>query len=168
MLAGCGGGGAETPPGDGGATSAQPPSETKSTRTAPQKSVSVADRCSVVSADQARAIGADQAPEERESTGFLGCDYQLGKTAEGWLVFVSATDKETMQDFAEGASDGVPTNVGGYPATQVGDERRCLLSVDVSDKGSLYINTVVSEAPVEPCGLSKQFADAALKNLPNA
>ncbi|MEV0054190.1 DUF3558 domain-containing protein [Saccharopolyspora shandongensis] len=169
LLAGCsGGGGGTTPP--TATSAASEPTTSQSARTAPAKSLDVADRCSIVSQDQAKQLGADQEPRERESNGKPGCNYDLGTSGGGFMVFVAADKKQTMQKFADSRKSSVEmTEVGGYPAAQVlVDKSSCLLALDVSDQGSLYVNGLVPSGSLNPCDLSKQFAEAAIKNLPNA
>ncbi|SDZ39078.1 Protein of unknown function [Saccharopolyspora shandongensis] len=74
-----------------------------------------------------------------------------------------------MQKFADARKSSVQMiDISGYPTAQVGNKTNCLLALDVSDQGSLYVNTVAPSGNPNPCDLSKQFAEAALKNLPNA
>lgn len=119
--------------------------------------------------EQARSIGADQPPRERESNGVPGCNYDLGETGKGFMVFVAVDSSETMQEFAAKRSSSVEMiDVAGYPTAEVGTtDINCMLSLDISDKGSLLINTVAREGP-DSCEVSKKFAEAAVKNLPDA
>lgn len=171
LLAGCGSGAGTTPtptapgtePPAGETSSAYPP------RTSGAKSLEIGDQCSMVTAEQATALGADQAPKVGESNGKPGCDYLQGEAGGGFMVFVAANKAETMQKFANARKSKVQMmDIGGYPTAQVGDDKSCLLSVDVADQGSLYINTLVSNGQHDPCDLSKRFAETALQNLPNA
>lgn len=148
---------------------AVPPETTaaRSARTAPAKSLDLAEPCVVVSQSQAQKLGADQVPKVRESNDKIGCDYLQGEAGGGFMVFVSADKSETMQKFADMRSSNVQmTEIGGYPTAQIGDDTNCLLSLDVSDHGHLFLNTLVSDGEGDPCGLSRQFAELALQNLP--
>lgn len=168
VLAGCSGQeGGDAPPTSDNATPAVKP---QPHRAAPTKSLDVAEPCSVVSQDQAKSLGADQPPEPGDSNGKPGCDYLQGASGGGFMVFISADKSQTMQKFADARrSSAQMLDVGGYPAAQVGTNKtNCLLSLDVSDQGSLYINTLVPHGDPNPCELSKQFAQAAIQNLPNA
>jgi hypothetical protein len=171
VLAGCGSGagtapepstsGGETPPAE--TTSAYPP------RTGPVKSLDVSDQCSLVKPDQATSLGADQPQEPTQSSGKTGCDHIKGEAGGGFMVFVSADKSETMQKFADARKSKVQmSDIAGYPAAEIGDDRNCLLSVDVSDHGQLFFNTLVSDGQSVPCDLTKRFAEVALQNLPNA
>lgn len=154
----------------GGAPPQAPPAPAKQARSGPAKSLNLPNNCSIVTQDQARQLGADQQPRERTSNGTPGCSYDQGSSGGGFLVFVAADKQHTMQQFADARrSSAKPTDVGGYPAVQVGtNATNCLVSVDVADQGSLYINTVVPHGTPQPCELSMQFAQAAVQNLPNA
>lgn len=171
VLAGCGSGagsaptpttpgGEETPPAE--TTSAYPP------RTGPAKSLEISDQCSLVKPDQATSLGADQPQKPTQSSGKTGCDNVKGEAGGGFMVFVSADKSETMQKFADARTDVQVTDIGGYPAAQIGDDTNCLLSLDVSDQGQLFFNTLVSDGQNNPCDLTKRFAEVALQNLPNA
>ncbi|MEV0696611.1 DUF3558 domain-containing protein [Saccharopolyspora sp. NPDC050389] len=169
LVAGCGGG-AETPEPPAETNSSSEPTATQSARTAPVKSLDVSDQCSLVAETRAKSFGADQAAEPGESNGKKGCDYMKGVSGGGFIVFVSADKSQTMQKFADARKSKTQMiEVGGYPAAQVPvDQASCLLALDVSDQGSLYINTLVPSGSPNPCDLSKQFAEAALQNLPDA
>lgn len=172
MLAGCSSGGAETPPtGAGGDSSAMPTPTSKAgpQRTAPAKSLALPDKCAVVAEEQWRFLGADQPPQQLESNGKQGCKYQSGAagTTAGWIMFIAVDPNRTMQEYADSADDATSSNINGYPAVQVDNGSGCLTTVDVSDKGSLFINNI-SRADEKACELSKKFAKAALENLPNA
>lgn len=170
VLAGCGSGagpapapapsGGETPPAE--TTSAYPP------RSGPAKSLDVSDQCSLVKPDQATSLGADQPQEPSQSSGKTGCDHLKGEAGGGFMVFVSADKSETMHRFADARTNVQVIDIGGYPAAQIGDDTSCLLSVDVSDQGQLFFNTLVSDGQSVPCDLTKRFAEVALQNLPNA
>ncbi|GAA0515289.1 hypothetical protein GCM10011581_49100 [Saccharopolyspora subtropica] len=168
LLAGCSGGGDVTP--SAGTSTPTEPTTSQSARTAPAKSLDVADRCSIVTSDQARQLGADQSPRERESNGKPGCNYDLGRSGGGFMVFVAADKSQTMQKFADARKSSVQMiDISGYPTAQVAvDEASCILALDVSDEGSLYVNGLVPSGSPNPCDLSRQFAEAALTNLPDA
>ncbi|MBB5152738.1 DUF3558 domain-containing protein [Saccharopolyspora phatthalungensis] len=169
VLAGCSGGSDETGPTTDASAPPSEPTATQSARTAPAKSLDI-DRCSIVSQAQAKQLGADQQPRERDSNGTPGCNYDLGTSGAGFMVFLAADKAETMQKFADARRSNVKMiDIGGYPAARVGTNKtNCLLSLDISDKGSLYVNTLVPSGTPNPCDLSMQFAEAALQNLPNA
>lgn len=139
-----------------------------SARTSPVKSLDLAEPCVIVTFDQAKHLGADQEPEPGESNGKPGCDYLQGEAGGGFMIFVAADRSETMQKFAEKRSRARIVDIGGYPTAEIGDETSCLHSVDVSDQGALFLNTLVSDGKNVPCELSRRFAEAALQNLPNA
>ncbi|MEU6261612.1 DUF3558 domain-containing protein [Saccharopolyspora shandongensis] len=170
LLAGCSGGARETPPTTDASVPTSESTSAQSARSGPAKSLDLGDRCSIVSESQAKELGADQQPRERESNGTPGCNYDLGTSGAGFMVFVAVDKTETMPQFADARRSSVQMiDIGGYPAAQVGTNKtNCLLSLDVSSQGSLYINTLVPSGNQNPCDLSKRFAEAALKNLPNA
>lgn len=173
VLAGCGGGSAETPPtGEGGSSESAPaPSnESESQRTAPAKSLELPEECAIVTQQQSQELGADQQPRQRESVGTSGCQYESGKASTGWAVFVAADTKETLADFKkERGTLADDVEISGYPAAQVDTtDTDCMVSVDVSDNGSLFVQTLSPQGNPAPCELSKKFAEAAVKNLPDA
>ncbi|WP_245761718.1 DUF3558 domain-containing protein [Saccharopolyspora shandongensis] len=169
LLAGCSGGPTEPPRTTSTGSAPSEPTVTQSNRSAQAKSLDVADQCSIVTEPQAKSLGADQPPETSDSNGKAGCDYLQGKSGGGFIVFVSADKSQTMQKFADARKSSVQMiDISGYPTAQVGNKTNCLLALDVSDQGSLYVNTVAPSGNPNPCDLSKQFAEAALKNLPNA
>ncbi|KAA5832103.1 DUF3558 domain-containing protein [Saccharopolyspora hirsuta] len=173
LLAGCSGGSGEPVPTGTGTPQEQVTSEapaTQSARTAPAKSLEIGDRCAIISEAQVKELGADQAPRERESNGKPGCSYGRGTAGVDATVFVAVDKSSTMQKYAESATkEPEKSEIAGYPAVQVSlVETNCTLVLDVSDQGSLFVNTVVSSADPNPCELSKRFAEAALQNLPNA
>lgn len=141
-----------------------------SKRTAPAKSLVSADACAVVTEPQRQQLGADQPPRVRDVLGKQACHYQHGMAgAGGWAVAVAVDSTQTMGDFArQRGSLGTPLEIAGYPAVQVPTAKNCLMSVDIADRGSLYLNTLSASGTPRPCELSKQFAEAALQNLPNA
>jgi hypothetical protein len=166
LAAGCGSGkgapGPESP-----APSAPSPNQPK--RSASAKSLQLADKCSVVTSAQAGSLGADQPPRPRDSNGKPGCDYDQGAASAGFAVFVAADTSQTMEKFASMRSQSAQHfDLSGYPAARVAvGTTNCLLAVDVSDQGSLYINTLVPSGNPNPCDLSQKFAQAAVQNLPN-
>ncbi|WP_233576123.1 DUF3558 domain-containing protein [Saccharopolyspora rhizosphaerae] len=170
MLAGCSSSGGATDPGT--TAPAEPPApESTSARTAPAKSLDVPDACSVVTAEQANALGADQAPRPNDLHGTAGCNYQAGEagTNGGWSAFVAADKSQTLQDFSAGMTDVQNVEVAGYPAGQIGtNPTNCILVLDVSDEGSLLIETLSRTGTPNPCDISKQVAEAAVQNLPSA
>lgn len=170
VLAGCSSSGGATDPGT--SAPAEPPApKPTSARTAPAKSLNVPDACAVVTAEQAKALGADQAPRPQELHGTAGCDYQAGEagTSAGWTSFVAADKSQTLQDFSAGMTDVQSVEVAGYPAGQIGtNATNCILVLDVSDEGSLLIETLSRTGTPNPCDLSKQVAEAAVQNLPSA
>lgn len=84
------------------------------------------------------------------------------------MVFVAVDKSVTMQKFAELRPSTQMTDIGGYPTGEIGDDTSCLHSVDISDHGSLLINTLVSDGKNVPCELSRKFAEVAWQNIPNA
>lgn len=168
LVAACGGG-AETPAHPVETNRSAEPTPSQSARTAPAKSLEVSDQCSLVTQAEAESLGADQAAKPGESNGKQGCDYMKGESGGGFIMFVAADKARTMQKFAdERKSKAQMIDVGGYPAAQVEvDQASCLLAVDVSDQGSLFINSLVPHGDPKPCDLAKQFAESAIQNLPN-
>ncbi|MEV4729039.1 DUF3558 domain-containing protein [Saccharopolyspora sp. NPDC049426] len=169
VLAGCTGtGGTTEAPSSAPAESPAPPS---SSRTAPAKSVQLADQCTSLPQAQQQSLGVTLPPAPNESNGTPGCNYVSGQggSDQGWNVFVAVTTTETMKDFTESTADVVPTEVAGYPAAQSGNEgRNCMVSVDVSDQGSVFVNAISRVQSVNACDVGKQIAGAVVQNLPNA
>ncbi|MER5390960.1 DUF3558 domain-containing protein [Saccharopolyspora sp. NPDC002686] len=171
LLAGCSAGseGSQSPDTDTSSTQTAPsePTPEQSSRTAPVKSLEIGDQCSVLSEAQAQELGADQAPRARESNGRPGCNYALGQAGTKFSVFVSVDKTETMKKLAAGKPGSQPTEVAGYPAVEVGIKTNCIVSLDISDQGQLFVNSSVSSGDPNPCDLAKRFAEAAVNNLPN-
>ncbi|MBQ0926545.1 DUF3558 domain-containing protein [Saccharopolyspora endophytica] len=169
VLAGCSGNGGTTEtPSSAPAESPAPPS---SSRQAPAKSVQLADQCMSLPQDQHQALGITMPPQPRESNGKPGCTYVSGQAGsdQGWNAFVTVTTTETMQGFTETTANVVPAEVAGYPAAQSGNEgRNCMVSVDVSDQGSVFVNAISRVQNVNACDVGKQIAGAVVQNLPNA
>ncbi|GAA0515332.1 hypothetical protein GCM10011581_49150 [Saccharopolyspora subtropica] len=167
LLAACSGG--RNPETTASRTSSDvPASQPRSGRTQPAKSLELPDKCAIVTEAQWRAMGADQAPRPDELSGTSGCRYQAGEagTEGGWSVFVAADVKQTFRQFVDGYNNVEMTEVSGYRAGQIGtNQTNCILVVDVSDEGSLSIDTLSRTGDPHPCALSKQFAEAALQNL---
>ncbi|WP_170210339.1 DUF3558 domain-containing protein [Saccharopolyspora antimicrobica] len=169
LLAGCSGGGNTTETTAASTPAEQPSSPPSSARTAPAKSLDISDKCGIVAESQWRNLGGDQAPRPRELEGIAGCGYAAGEagTDGGWSVFVGTDPNQTFKDFVD-SSDAEMTEVAGYPAAEVGGvPTNCILVLDVSDQGSLAVHTLARTGNPNPCDLSKQFAEAALQNLPN-
>lgn len=169
LLAGCSGGGASTePPTDTPSETTAPPS---SARTAPAKALQVADACSVLTPEQQQALEANEPPRARESNGVPGCTFEDGgeSAADGWTAFVAVKADQTMQQFTEAQTNEQPTDVAGYPAMQIGtNNRNCMVSVDVSDQGSVFVNGLSRNEAVNGCDITKKVAEAVVQNLPNA
>lgn len=170
VLTGCSGGGAAPGP-----SSTAPPTETpappSSSRTGPAKSLQVADACGVLSPEQQQALGISGAPRARESNGVPGCTFESGDagSAGGWSAFVAVKPGETMQQFTERMANEQPATVAGYPAVQIAqNNRNCILSVDVSDQGSVFVNGISRDESADACEAIKKVAEAAVQNLPNA
>lgn len=66
------------------------------------------------------------------------------------MVFVAVDKSVTMQKFAELRPSTQMTDIGGYPTGEIGDDTSCLHSLDISDRGSLLINTLVSDGKNVP------------------
>lgn len=171
LLAGCGSGADGALPEQTGTPAPEPTAE-EPARTAPAKSVAVADQCSLLTPDQLSALGFDQQPRARESQGVPGCQFEAGEPGSpGWGAFVAA-DQRTMQDFLAAGRGAVQGDLGGYPTAQVDNGSGCLLSIDVSDSGSLFVNAIVRPG-ADPevgsgCDAATRVAEAAIANLPNA
>lgn len=170
FLAGCGGGADETRPTEEQTAAPETSASSQSGRTSPAKSLDLADQCAIIAGDQAKQLGADQEPRAVESNGIPGCRYNMGASGGGFMVFVGVDKSKTMQQFADARKSSVEmTDISGYPTAQLGTNKtNCTLSLDVADKGSLFVNGLVSSGDPNPCELSKRFAEAALQNLPGA
>lgn len=176
LVGGCGGqtsgAGADSP---GAGQPPEPPAQPQPSRAAPAKQVEIADQCSVVPDQKKNELGLDQPPRPRQSNGKPGCQYQAGKAGSsgGWGAFVAADPSRTMQQFSQSATGpGREENVSGYPVHLVDSGPGCLAAVDVSDSGSLFINTLVRPGPdrakFNACEQAKSVAEAAVQTLPNA
>ncbi|WP_157734706.1 DUF3558 family protein [Actinopolyspora erythraea] len=177
LLAGCGGGQTgqaaqdTTDTGTSSSTSSAPGAGLPE-RTAPAKSLDLADPCAIITRQQATELGVNQPLENANSNGKEGCRYQKGNpgTESGWYVFVAADTKRTAQEFSSRSPGGQITNIAGYHAYQVDDGGACMIAVDVSNQGSIFINgiTRLQENRTAACPISTEFAEAAIKNLPEA
>ncbi|WP_170837345.1 DUF3558 family protein [Actinopolyspora xinjiangensis] len=139
-------------------------------RTAPAKSLDLADPCTIITQQQATKLGVNQPTEARTSNGKEGCDYQKGKAGSdnGWVMFAAADPNRTTQEFADKRPSGKITEVADYPAYQVENYHGCLLAVDVTASGSLFINGVTRlQTRPEACSVATEFAETAVENLPN-
>lgn len=169
VLAGCSGGGASTEPPS--SAPAEPPAPPSSSRTAPAKSLQVADPCGVLTPEQQQSLGVNSPPEPDQEEGQPGCAYLAGDagTQSGWNVFVSVTNKQTLQQFVEQHTTAQPTTVAGYPAANtVINNRNCTVAVDVSDQGSVIVNGLSRDPAVSGCDAVKKVAEVVVPNLPNA
>lgn len=170
-LAGCSGGGEETPP-----QSAQPPAPpqpAKEIRKAPAKNVNVTDQCAVLPPDKAQQLGYDQPPRARNSAGVNGCQYSAKQPGSpgGWGTF-AAVDPQPMQQYAQRTPQGKSDEVAGFPAHVVDRGSSCLLWVDVSDHGSVFSHSIIRPGENDKkraCeDVAKPAAEAMIQNLPNA
>ncbi|MGP4020029.1 DUF3558 domain-containing protein [Saccharopolyspora sp. 5N708] len=171
LLSGCAGNGDGTEPPQTSASAESSTLETSSARTGPAKSLDLSDACSIVTEAQWKELGGDQPPNARESNGKPGCNYEAGESGSdgGWNVFVAADTARNLKQFVDTSPNAETTEVAGYPAAQVGTTgTNCIVVVDVADQGSLFINGLTRSTNPNPCDLSKQFAEAAIQNLPDA
>ncbi|MGW3472399.1 DUF3558 domain-containing protein [Saccharopolyspora sp. NPDC000995] len=173
VLTGCSGGGTQAPPVGGGAESSSPPPSSQSARSAPAKSLGLSDPCAILTAAQRQSLGIDQRPEPEESNGKPGCGFAAGEagSSDGWTGFVAADPRRTMKQFASSGSGAHEIELAGYPTAQVNNSSGCMLAIDVSDSGSLFINLIVRPgSPMESqaCDKAAKIAEAAVQNLPNA
>lgn len=171
-LAGCSGGGTDQSP-QPQPQSGPPPAPAVPARTAPAKSLDVADKCSLVPAQEARQLGADQPPIPADANGQPGCRYRAGMAGSGgWAVNVAPDATKTMAQFQQNyRSQAKPTTIDGYPAVVVQPvPQNCYIALDVSDHGLLLTGGQARPGgqPADPCQKATEFAQAALKNLPNA
>ncbi|WP_168584550.1 DUF3558 domain-containing protein [Saccharopolyspora sp. ASAGF58] len=174
FLAGCSAGGGSTPPSTGDATATQATESSKpaSARTAPAKSLDVTDSCSLVTEQQAKALGVDQPLKVRDEDGLVGCDYQRGEAgALGWGAHV-AIGKTTFSYEVDSRDEATKmTDIEGYPLAEYDSGLGCVLFADVSDSGHLMVN-ILRTSPDDPgidmCQQAEKFAEAAIKNFPNA
>ncbi|SFT32610.1 Protein of unknown function [Actinopolyspora lacussalsi subsp. righensis] len=179
LLAGCGGGQTGQAAQDTTDTGTSAPTSTSSgagvglpERTAPAKSLDLSEPCAIISQQQATNLGVNQPLESANSNEKKGCRYQKGNpgTEGGWYIFVAADTKQTAQDFSSRSPDGRVTKISGYHAYQVDDGGACMIAVDVSDEGSIFINgiTRLQKNRAAACPISTKFAEAAIENLPEA
>ncbi|WP_438388254.1 DUF3558 family protein [Actinopolyspora saharensis] len=142
-------------------------------RTAPAKSLTLEDHCSIITEQKASELGADQPPEESSSKGRKGCHYRKGEpgTRSGWTVFVGLDSDTTTKKFASKRSGEFKT-INGYPIFQMNKPYGCVISVDLSNRGSLFVNGVgrdLTNKENNPhCKFFSKFAKTAIENLPNA
>ncbi len=169
LLAGCSGGGAAPEPPS--SAPVEPPAPPSSSRTAPAKQLQVADACGVLTPEQQQAIGVNEPPRARESNGVPGCTFEDGgdNATDGWSAFAAVKQGETLQQFTERMANEQPATVAGYPAVQIASgNRNCIVSVDVSDQGSVFVNGISRNEAVNGCDVMKKVAEAVVQNLPNA
>ncbi|SDP29649.1 Protein of unknown function [Actinopolyspora xinjiangensis] len=140
-------------------------------RTAPAKSLDLADPCTIITQQQATKLGVNQPLERKELNSKQGCDYKNGKSGAdgGWAMFVAADPSRTAQEFASKRPSGESTKIAGYPAYELEKQYGCLIAVDVANSGSLFVNgSIRLQTRPEACSVTTEFAEAALKNLPEA
>lgn len=172
-VAGCAGGGSESAPAQ---QPGPPPAPAGPVRNAPAKSVDLADKCSILKPEQLKQLGLDQAPRPFDMTGqgVPGCRYQSAKPVGegGSAVNVGLNPNQTTAQFqASAPGRKKQLTVAGYPAVDSVPVRiNCIVSVDVSDRGSLTAVSQVSPGGqmADPCQIANQAAEAAVQNLPNA
>ncbi|NYH80550.1 hypothetical protein FHR84_003916 [Actinopolyspora biskrensis] len=142
-------------------------------RTAPAKSITMEDHCSIITEQKASKLGVDQPPEESSSKGRTGCHYRKGEpgTRSGWAVFVGLDPDTTTKKFASKRSGDIQS-IDGYPVFQTKKPYGCVISADLSDKGSLFVNgagrDLTNKANNPHCKFFSKFAKSAIENLPNA
>lgn len=173
FLAGCGSQGSG--PDSGENTSEPTPSApaTQSSRSGPAKSLSLPDPCAVLNGEQRQSLGIDQPAVPEESNGKQGCDISSGEAGSGagWTGIVAADPSRTMQQFAGSGVGSQEVEIAGYPAAQVDNKSGCMLAVDVSDTGSLFVNLIVrpgGDEQIRACEQAAKIAEVAVQNLPNA
>ncbi|GAA4618368.1 hypothetical protein GCM10023108_38960 [Saccharopolyspora hordei] len=173
LLAGCGSEGDDGGSTDG--TSEPTPSApaTQSSRSGPAKSVNLPDPCAVLTQEQRQSLGIDQPATPSESNGKQGCDISSGEagSGRGWTGTIAADPSRTMQQFASSGTGAQQIELAGYPAAQVDNGSGCMLAVDVSDTGSLFVNLIVRPGggeQVRACEQAAKIAEVAVQNLPNA
>ncbi|SDJ95843.1 Protein of unknown function [Actinopolyspora mzabensis] len=142
-------------------------------RTAPAKSLDIADPCTVITKQQALKLGTDRTPYPRTSEGQQGCSYQKGKAGSnsGWRVFVAPDFERTISEAIETHPGGEKTEINNYPAYAANISGiGCYIAVDVAEDGFLLVNGQVrpGENRPDPCPIFTKFAEAAIKNLPEA
>ncbi|NHD15559.1 MULTISPECIES: DUF3558 domain-containing protein [Actinopolyspora] len=176
LLAGCGGQtdqtaqntttGANTPTSTSNAAGVNLPE-----RTAPAKSLKLDNPCSIITQQQQSNLEVDQPTEGKNLSDNHGCDYKRGKSGSegGWAMFVAADTDRTTQEFADKRPSGKVASIAEYPAYQVEKQYGCLVAMDVSDSGSLFVNgTTRLQTRAAPCSVATKFAESAIENLPNA
>ncbi|GAB3551088.1 hypothetical protein J2S53_000953 [Actinopolyspora lacussalsi] len=175
LLVGCGGGQTGQAAQDTTETGTSAPSSTSGVslpeRTAPAKSLDLSEPCDIITQQQATKLGVDQPLEKKELNSKQGCDYKKGKSGSdgGWAMFVAADPSRTAQEFASARPSGESTEIAGYPAYEVEKQYGCMVAVDVTNSGSLFVNgSVRLQTRPEACSVTIEFAEAAIKNLPNA
>lgn len=175
LVAGCAGQ-SEAPSAQPQPAGDQPPAQEQSgpVRTAPAKAVDVADQCTSVPPEKLQALGIDQPPRARESVGQQGCQLSAGPSGSpnGWGAFVAVDPNKTTDQFAASTPQGNKEEIAGYPAHVVDKTATCNLSLDVSDQGSVYVQTIVrpgaDRTKIKACEKAKPIAEAMAQNLPNA
>ncbi|WP_175529897.1 DUF3558 family protein [Actinopolyspora lacussalsi] len=177
LLAGCSGQPDSTAQETTGAGSSTPTTSSASgvslpERTAPTKNLDLSDPCTIVTKQQQHDLNINQKPEETNLSGIQGCKYQKGDSGAkgGWFVFVATNPNKTAEEFAQKRPRGQVTNIAGYPAYKIEKFPNCQISVNIANSGSLYVNggSRIQENRPDPCPIFTEFAEAAIKNLPNA
>lgn len=172
LLAGCSGNSEEPAPAGEASKVEPPPAEAEATRVGAAKSLAIPDQCSIISDAQRQELGLDQAPRARTSNGKAGCQYEAGAVGQpGWGAFVSADPDRTMKQFSDSSPGGTNEDLSGYPAYVVSNGSGCVVAVDASDAGSVFVNTIVrpgaDPAKSDACGQAEQVAEVAVTGLPN-
>ncbi|MGJ7906526.1 DUF3558 domain-containing protein [Actinopolyspora sp. H202] len=178
LLAGCGGGQTGQAAQETTETGTSAPTSTSSAagvglpeRTAPAKSLDLSEPCAIITKQQATKLGVNQPLESKNLSDKKGCDYKKGKSGSdgGWAMFVAADPSRTAQEFASKRPSGESTEIAGYPAYELEKQYGCMVAVDVTDSGSLFVNGVTRlQTKSDACSVANKFAEAAIKNLPDA
>ncbi|SFD98609.1 Protein of unknown function [Actinopolyspora alba] len=177
LLAGCSGGQTGQAAQDTTETGTSAPSSASEVilpeRTAPAKSLDLSDPCTIVTKQQATKLGVDQPLREDKSAGNSGCYYKKGEAGSdsGWGAFIAPDFERTISEAIETHPGGEKTEIRDYPAYAANVSGiGCYIAVDVAEDGFLLVNGQVrpAENRPDPCPIFTEFAEAAIKNLPNA
>lgn len=139
-----------------------------SDNTASGKALDVQDNCSLLTEQQRTELELVRPPEERESNGKPGCQYQSAEMG-GWGAFVAADPSRTKKDFTVTASEVEDIRIAGFPTAKVDNGSGCMLVVGVSTEGSLFVQTSTAMGTATgTCPQAEKVAEAAVQNLPDA
>ena len=172
VTAGCGSSGGSP---EAGAPAPQPVDDApKSDRKAPAKTTDIADKCGVLTQQQQQEFGFTEPPEQDESNGNQGCQYQAGELGHpGWGAFVAVSGKSSFDKEVKkhGSAGAEKKELAGYPVAEVKSSSGCVLYADVADKGYLISNLGENSATrsgIDLCQQAEKVTEAALQNVPNA